>query len=311
MNENKYRQAEDRLWGSVGLQPSEQRVHLPRIGVDVRVQEVGEGEPVLFIHGGPNSGSTWASLVEQMEGYRCLLVDRPGTGLSDPFPVRADNLAWYGDVFVGDVLDAIGLDTAYVVASSFGGFLALRSDAAEPGRIGRMVQMACPAFAPGMLIPQFMKGLRLRPVRWLINTLPPSRRANDSILRQIGHGVSMDTGRIPEIFGDWYLAMVRHTDTMRSDTAMIGSLLSVDRTAARFSIPDDVLAGVSAPTLFLWGEDDGFGGEAIARETVARMPAAELEMIPESGHLPWLDFPSHVAKRTVAWLAAVTARDES
>jgi pimeloyl-ACP methyl ester carboxylesterase len=304
VNEAKYRAAETRLWESVGLRPIEHRVTLPRIGVGVRVQEIGEGEPVVFVHGGPNSGSTWASLVRHLDGLRCLLVDRPGTGLSDPFPVRPDNLDWFGDVFVGDLLDALGLETAHVVASSFGGFLALRSDAAEPGRIQRMVQMACPAFAPGQLVPSFMKGLGIAPLRWLIGVLPPSRRANDSIMRQIGHGASLDAGRIPGIFLDWYLALQRYTQTMKNDGAMIGSIVSRGRMP---TISDSTLAAVTAPTLFLWGCDDGFGDEEVAKGMVARMRDPELLMIPDSGHLPWLDFPELVAGHTSTWLASVRA----
>ena len=46
-----------------------------------------DGIPVLFIHGGPTSGGTWAPLVPRVKGFRCLVLDRPGTGLSDPLPV--------------------------------------------------------------------------------------------------------------------------------------------------------------------------------------------------------------------------------
>jgi hypothetical protein len=52
MNEAKYRTAEKILWSQVGCTPIEEFVPLPLIGVKVRVQEVGEGEPVLFVHGG-------------------------------------------------------------------------------------------------------------------------------------------------------------------------------------------------------------------------------------------------------------------
>ncbi len=304
MNEAKYRVAENKLWDSVGIAPSERYVTLPRIGVKVRVQEVGEGEPVLFIHGGPNSGSTWAPLVKHLRGYRCLLVDRPGTGLSEAYPVTGDNVAEFSEVFVGDVLDGLGMQSVHVVASSFGGMLAIRSDAAEPGRIKRMVQMACPAFVPGMRTPKFMKGLAIGPLRWLINKLPPNERAGDSIMRQIGHGASMDAGRIPREFSEWYLDLQRYTDTMRNDTRMIASAVTLKGFDPALTLPDSVLAGVSAPTRFLWGSDDGFGGEDVARATVNRMPSADLVMIPDSGHLPWLDFPESIARETAEWLAA-------
>ena len=97
MNEAKYREAEERLWDSAGRKPIEHFVELPRNGVRVRVQEVGEGPPALFLHGGPNSGSTWAPLLEHLEGFRCLLLDRPGTGLSDPIKLRKDAYFVLGD----------------------------------------------------------------------------------------------------------------------------------------------------------------------------------------------------------------------
>jgi hypothetical protein len=92
-----YRDAEATFWSSFGRRPSaEHHVRLPTTGTTVRVQEVGEGPPVLFLHGGPNTGSTWVPLVAHLDGLRCLLVDRPGTGLSAPYPITASNLPRIG-----------------------------------------------------------------------------------------------------------------------------------------------------------------------------------------------------------------------
>lgn len=311
MNEAKYREAEDRLWNSVNLSPREQFITLPRLEVKARVQEIGEGEPVLLIHGGPNSGTTWAPLVQHLPGYRCLVVDRPGTGLSEPYTVNRENYEHYGDVFVGDVLDGLGIDQAHVVASSFGGMLALRSAAAEPRRFRRMVQMAAPALAAGSSTPPFMRAMGIGPVRWLIGKLPPSKKANNSILRQIGHGASLEAGRIPQIFSDWYLALQQHTDTMKNDGDMIGRFVSVRGFSPDDSIPEEVLGRVEASTLFLWGVDDGFGGEDVARKMVSCMPSAELVMLLDAGHLPWLDDPEAVGQSTLGWLAAAEAKAPS
>lgn len=308
MNEANYRKEEKKLWESVELQPAETFVTLPRIGVKARVQEVGEGEPVLLIHGGPNSGSTWAPLVKHIPGYRCLLVDRPGTGLSEPYPVNRENYERFGDIFVGDVLDGLGIDNAHVVASSFGGMLALRSAAAEPDRFRRMVQMAAPALAAGSSTPPFMRAMGIGPIRSLIGKLPPNAKANNSILRQLGHGASLDAGRIPQVFSDWYLALQRYTDTMKNDGDMIGRFVSVRGFSPDDSITEEVLGRVAAPTLFLWGADDGFGGEGVARKMVSCMPNAELVMLPGSGHLPWLDDPESIGKSTLGWLAAAEAK---
>lgn len=301
MNEQKYRAMERRLWDWVGREPAERWVVLGDTGTKVRLQEVGEGDPVVFIHGGPNAGSTWAPMLRHFYGFRCILVDRPGTGLSEPYPVTAANLAAFGAGFVGNVLDGVGLEQAHVVASSFGGHLALRSAAAQPTRLLRMAQMAAPAAVPGQTFPPFMRSLESGVARRIMNVIPPSRRINRSIMRQIGHGASLDAGRIDEIFFDWYLALGRYTDTMRHDGRMIGAEIMPNLDSV--TLTPQLLGSVTTPTLFLWGTDDAFGGEDNARLVCEHMPTAELVMIPDAGHLPWLDIPAFAADKTAAYLS--------
>ena len=307
MDEQAYRRAEERLWASCDLWPREHEIELPRSGVRVRVQEVGEGEPVLYLHGAPNAGATWAPLVARTPGFRSLLVDRPGTGLSGPLRIRPDDLGGVADVFVADVLDGMDLARAHVVASSFGGFLALRSAAASPDRIGQMVQMACPAGAHGMAVPAFMRAIATPGLGRLLTSLPPSERAARSMLRQIGHGASLDADRIPSVFLDWYLALQRHTPTMRNETQLIASAVSPrGRVHPALALTDDLLGRIEVPTLFLWGDDDPFGGEPVARRMAAGMRDARIEMMPDAGHLPWLDDPQHAARAVDAFLRSAT-----
>ena len=306
MQEANYRQAEDLLWQGVGFSPDERAITLASTDSKVRVQVIGDGPPVLFIHGGPNTGSTWAPIIESFGDYTCLLVDRPGTGLSEPFPDITDRglMLRFADQFVDDVLTGLNLDSAHIVASSFGGYLALRSAANTPERFNRMVQMACPAMAPGMKTPVFMRMMSMGWFRKFTGLFPPNQKIGDSILRQIGHGASLDAGRIAQSFTDWYLDMQRYTDTMANDGALIGSVASIRGFDPAVTLPDDLLASVMTPTLFLWGEDDGFGGKDVAKRIVGLMPNSELQMFPESGHLPWIDFPTQIGQRTREFLDA-------
>ena len=304
MNEARFREAEARLWQSERLDPKEYFIDLPRIGTRVRVQEVGEGSPVLFIHGGPNSGSTWAQLAARMPGFRCLMLDRPGTGLSDDFVATRELIDSYRTNLVADVLDALVVERSHVVASSFGGYCALWSAEAHPQRFDRMVQMACPAMLPGQQVPQFMKALMLPGMRKLIAALPPTKKSQESILRQIGHGKSIDAGILSEAHGDWYTALTKHTNTMRNEFEMIYGARAKDGFNQEYALGADVLARIEIPTHFLWGEDDAFGGEEVADWVVDSMPNATLEMIPDAGHLPWIDDPKHIAEQTTRFLEA-------
>jgi pimeloyl-ACP methyl ester carboxylesterase len=306
MNEARYRQTEEKFWAWAGITPSEQMTQLPRHHVRVRVQVAGQGAPILFVHGAPISGSAWLPVVPHLDGFRCYLLDRPGTGLSDPLPapLSVETLPAFADSFIVDVLDALGLARAHLVVHSFGGYLGLRAAAAHPERFDRMVQAGCAAFVPNLSVPPFVRLMTIGLVRQIVNALPPNELSEKMLLRQIGHGASLDAGRIPQPFLDWHLAMQRDTDTMRNEGDMIGRLGSPRGFDPALTLSETLLRSVAVPTLFLWGEEDGFGGPKTARGVAGLLPKAELELLPRSGHLPWLDDPGHVARAAAAFLGS-------
>jgi pimeloyl-ACP methyl ester carboxylesterase len=63
------------------MRPAERFVELKSPEVRLRVLEVGVGEPILFVHGGIGPDA-WARLVRELRGFRCLVLDRPGSGLT-------------------------------------------------------------------------------------------------------------------------------------------------------------------------------------------------------------------------------------
>ena len=274
MNELAYRAAERRLWRSIGAQPTERRIHLERIGVDVRIQEIGAGPPVLFIHGVATSGVSWAGLAARAKGFRCLVLDRPGTGLSEPLgrPLDPGTLAAMADVLVADVLDALEVPSAHIVASSFGGYMALRSAAATPERgANGAVQLAGgSADADTPVVPASDECPGLPPAgrgasahgTVDAHALPPARSPRQAARRRISRE---DLA--------CYLALIRHTDTMRHEFAPARALISPIRGLARLHLPDDVLGRVRCPTVFVWGGRDPFGGEAVGRALAGRILA--------------------------------------
>ena len=293
MNEPSYREAEGAFWKTIDRRPAESFIRLPRIGADIRVQEVGDGDPVLFIHGGINAGSTFVPMLAEFHGYRCLLVDRPGVGLSPPFPLDRPNLPRFGSHFVGDALDGLGVERAHVVASSFGGHLALRSAAFEPDRFNSLVLLSCPALVPGETLPSFLRGFRFGAVRRLVSSLPPSRVAGKVIFRQMGHTATLRSHGLPSGFWEWSESLQRHTETMKFETELLGGIVRAGNT---LTLDHSFFAQVRVPTLLLWGADDRFGGADVGRRITAAMPDAHQIDLPRAGHLPWLDSPELVSE---------------
>ena len=291
MDEARYRAAEQALWASVGASATDRFLDLPGAGLRIRVQELGDGPPILFIHGANTSGASWATLAAKLPAFRSLLLDRPGTGLSEAFPVppTTTQLMTLGDDLVADVLDAAGIARAHVVATSLGGFLALRSAAAHPDRVLRMVQFSWPVGAPTGAIPRSMRLMAIPGVARLVAAMPASEGTVRAIFRTVGHGPSLDAGRIARRDIDAYLALLRHTDTLRNELILSRSTVSPMRGLDPRLLPGSLLGAIRTPTRFIWGGRDPFGGPEIARAVVGLIPDAELELLPDAGHAPWLD----------------------
>jgi pimeloyl-ACP methyl ester carboxylesterase len=66
------------------------------------------------------------------------------------------------------------------------------------------------------------------------------------------------------------------------------------------------LLQVSCPTLFIWGTRD-FCSPSWGQELCQLIPQARMEVIPDAGHLAWLDAPQQVADLLRAFLGAAQA----
>jgi pimeloyl-ACP methyl ester carboxylesterase len=306
MNEARYREAERRLWESVGVTPAEQQLRLERTGVTVRVQEVGEGPAVVFVHGASNSGVSWAPLAARLDGFRCVLLDRPGCGLNEPLPNTLDDperLCAYGDALIVDVLDALGLDHAHVVATSFGGYFALRAAAAHPDRVDRVVEFGWTVGARTGAVPLMLRLGSMPTFGRLIGMVPPTERAVRAMLGSIGLRQALVTGRFSQQMVDTYLSLLRDTDTMRNELRAGPHAFRLRGFNKSVLLPASLLGTIHTPTYFLWGEEDPMGDAEIAREFVAHIPDAELEIMAGAGHAVWVDDVDHVAATTRRFLS--------
>jgi pimeloyl-ACP methyl ester carboxylesterase len=306
-NSNRYREMERRLFRSAGIEPVERQLDMRRLGVRARVLDTGAGEPTLFFSGGPNAAATWSYLAGATNGLRCLLVDRPGTGLSEPLRIVPDHrrLGRAQEDLTADVLDALGLERAHLVGSSLGGFAALRSAAAHPERVLGVVLLGCPAFAPGWTQPGFFKLLRTPLLGRAMVALPPTAASVRMSLRELGHRASLRAGRIPAPMLEWIRSWQADTDTLRNDAATIircgtwrhGFDPALDLT-------DDILGRVDATTLLVAGADDPVGGAGVLRALAERLPRAHVAVMEDAGHLPWLDDPRRAAELVSSFLVS-------
>ncbi len=301
----KYRTAEEAFFRSYGLEREEHFIPIESLGIQVRAQVTGKGHPILFVHGGPNAGSTWAELASLLSDFQCILLDRPGCGLSEAPRGKLQSkemlLNWIVTTTDG-VLDYFQHDRVALAGSSFGGYWALLYTLQRPERVQKLIQEGCPAMVEGMAIPEFMKSLTYPVLRWLIPKLPTSKSYAKKILKEIGHTYSVENSLLSERFVEWYVSLSNHTDTMKNEVANINQVLAGGKMHPDFVLPDQDIRNISCATLWLWGEDDPFGGVDIGRRIHSKMALSEFVSFKHSGHLPWIDQPKEHASRIAAFV---------
>jgi pimeloyl-ACP methyl ester carboxylesterase len=299
---DRYRQAEEALWRHYGLEPRERFVELANPRCRLRVVEVGSGNPIVFLPGTMVTGPAWGALVRELAGYRCLLVDRPGEGLSEPIAFPAGRYAETVSAVARGLFDALELERAVVVGQSIGTVWALRAALAMPSRVDRVVLIAGGLVVDELEAPGFIK-LLASPVGAIIVRLPFSPDRARGIMRDSGHARSLDAARIPDELVDWLVAFQRDTSSMRAERVMVRTLVGRGGWRPGLTLSESDFQSVTPALSWIVGSDDPTGSVELWTRTAARMPNAEVQVIDGAGHLPWLDDPSRVAEVIRQFLA--------
>lgn len=89
--------------------------------INIYYEDLGEGKPVVFIHGWPLSGAMWEYQVTRLpqQGLRCITYDRRGFGKSDRPYDGYDYNTLAGDL--KSLLDELDLNEVTLVGFSMGG----------------------------------------------------------------------------------------------------------------------------------------------------------------------------------------------
>lgn len=105
--------------------------------------DVGEGPPVLLVHGSGPGVTAWANwrlnLPELAKAFRVIAPDMFGFGYSDSKGRIEDKRIWVDQV--ASLLDSLGIDKVSMVGNSFGGGITLAFMIAHPDRVERAVLM--------------------------------------------------------------------------------------------------------------------------------------------------------------------------
>jgi pimeloyl-ACP methyl ester carboxylesterase len=291
---DRYRNAEARLWEDYGLAPRERFIEIDSPRVSLRVLELGppDGEPVVFIGGTGGTGPYWAPLVRGLDEYRCLLIDRPGWGLSGQVDWRGRPYTQTLTALVLGSMRALHVDRAAIAGASIGATWALRVAQAAPERVASVLLLGPGPLVDAVEPPRFIR-LLASPLGAVMVRMHPGPDRVRSIMRQIGHGSSLAAGRIPDSFIEWRVAFERYTGALANERSMVRTLLRGSGWADGLTFSDAELAGIQQPVLLVFGSSDNVGTIDVWRRFTGTLPAGRLEVI-DGGHVPWLDDPDRV-----------------
>lgn len=280
------------FWRSYGLRPIEHFVNLESAGTRLRVQEVGKGHPVIFVHGTGGSGTYFAPLIAQLEGFRCLVLDRPGWGLSEPVDFTGRDYSELVVEILQTVLDGFGVEHAHAVGGSVGDLWVLRLAQVESSPVEKMVWLGSTALEE-LGVPRFIK-LLASPLGLILARLGEREWVMRKQLPALGHGTTLESGAMDRYL-HWRAVEAKDTHFLRHERKMVIGMQQEGEWAPGIALAGDDFRDTSQPTLLVYGSHDPLGTVELWQRKIDLMQQGRMEVIDDSGHLPWYDEPRHVA----------------
>ncbi|HEY9013190.1 MAG TPA: alpha/beta hydrolase [Devosia sp.] len=123
--------------------------YAPANGVEVYYAVYGEGSPIVLLHGGLMSGSSFAPIIDTMaENHQVVTIDLQGHGHTLPFDRPMTFEAMADDV--AGVIEHLGLEKPAILGYSLGSTTALRVGIQHPDLVSKLVLVSAPfAFDEG------------------------------------------------------------------------------------------------------------------------------------------------------------------
>jgi pimeloyl-ACP methyl ester carboxylesterase len=263
-------------------------------GAKLHVAELGSGPPVVLLHGWPQHWWTWRALMPLLaDRYRVLAPDMRGFGWSEPTPrgYRKEELA---DDVAG-LLDALGIDQAFLVGHDWGGVVGFLVCLNHSDRVRRYVPMNTGHLWPTLSLKGVPKQLGAMTYQGLLATPGLGRRINASprVVGKVVGAITKQTDAVVPEYAEQFAP--RFADPARGRAAS-----QVYRTFQLYEYPRWVRGlyadrRLTTPILWLHGISDPFFKPGMFRDIVDHADDVRIEYLPDCGHFPQEEQPALVA----------------
>jgi pimeloyl-ACP methyl ester carboxylesterase len=259
--------------------------HLKRtdvVGAKTNYVEMGDGPPLLFLHGLGGSWQNWLENIPHFaRDHRVIALDFPGFGAS-PMPPWEISIPAYGR-FLRDFCERVGIERCSLVSNSMGGFIATELAINEPERVDDLVLVS----AAGITWARARREPAEMAARMIRAGAPLALRFQMSSIRR---------PKIRQRFfrGLWYKPNALRRELIWEQVVpalQSPGTFDAMRTLVGYDIRDR-LEEIEVPTLIVWGRQDGVVPVPAAAAYKERIgDNAELVIFDRCGHMPELERP--------------------
>jgi pimeloyl-ACP methyl ester carboxylesterase len=239
-------------------------------GLDIAYERVGDGPPLVFVHGAAGDARMWSpQLTALADGFTVVAWDEPGAGRSSDVPAGFA-LADYAHCLAA-VIEDIALGPAHLAGLSWGGTVVLELYRHRADLVATLILTDTYAGWKGSLPAEEVQA------------------RVDGLQRMLAAPGEFDP-TLPGLFaGEPPAEFVPMLEAVAADVrpASMGTAMLVMAEADQ----RDLLPRIDVPTLLIWGELDARSPLSVARQFEQAIPGAELVVIPDAGHVSNLEQP--------------------
>jgi len=258
-------------------------------GVELAVHEHGEGVPVLLLHAWGETHRTFDRLLPLLPDTMHLVVpDQRGVGQSSK-PADGYTLP-DGAADMTALLDALEIDTCWLIGTSSGGYLAQQLALEHPARVRGMALVGSPSNLQGPLSPAFSESLS--------SFHDPVTRADVDALQGALPLHSPVPGSFVEDQMRAALSIPRHS-WLASVDGLVRAVPPIDR------------GRIGVRTLILWGGEEDVLPISQAGELLTAIEDSQIVVYEGTGHLVLWEQPQRVAKDVTAFIMGNERPDRS
>ena len=240
-------------------------------GLEIAYERVGEGPPLVFVHGAAEDGRVWRpQLAALSDEFTVVAWDEPGARRSSDVPADF-GLADYATCLAA-LIESLSLGPAHVAGLSWGGTVVQELYRHHPGLVATLILVDTYAGWKGSLTQEEVDAR----VESTLRMLDAPREDFDPTLP------GLFAGDPPAEF----VPLLAEMSTEVRPESLRAQLLVMAEADQR-----DLLPRIAVPTLLIWGELDARSPLSVAHQFEEAIPDARLVVIPGCGHVSNLERP--------------------